>query len=85
VGQVSGVIDAIRVAANAQHEGIRRISVAMDGIDQATRHNALLVEQSAQGASSLAYQTRHLRHAAFAFTLTECEVENRPLALANIA
>ncbi len=83
VGQVSEVIDAIRTASADQHEGIRHISVAMEGIDQATRHNASLVEQSAEGASSLAEQTQHLRRAAFAFKLVREVVESRHIALAN--
>jgi methyl-accepting chemotaxis protein len=85
VERVSGVIDAIRVAANDQHEGISLISAAMGGIDQATRHNAKMVERSVAGAQGLSQQTQHLRGAVSVFKLAGEYVDFRPLALANYA
>ncbi len=85
VERVSGVIDAIRVAANDQHEGISLISAAMGGIDQATRHNAKMVEQSVAGAQGLSQQTQQLRGAVSVFKLAGKYVDFRPLALANYA
>jgi methyl-accepting chemotaxis protein len=39
----------------------------MDGLDQATQQNAAMVEESAAGATSQAYETKNLRHAVAAF------------------
>ena len=71
VDQVSGVIEDIRLAAHEQHEGISLISTAMGSIDQATRQNAVMVQQSADGARGLAQQTQQLRGAIAAFTLPD--------------
>ena len=85
VGQVSGVIEHIRLAAQEQHEGISLISTAMGGIDQATRQNAVMVQQSADGAKGLARQIQQLRGAIAAFTLPIEEPEKRLLANAQSA
>lgn len=88
VGQVSAVIENIRLAANDQHEGIHLISNAMGSIDQATQQNAAMVEESAAGAWSLAQETQHLRIALAVFKLengVEVSHGNMPLALANYA
>ncbi|MBC7918937.1 MAG: HAMP domain-containing protein [Rhodoferax sp.] len=69
VGQVSSVIEQIRLAAQEQHEGIGLISTSMGGIDQATQQNAAMVEESAAGAESLAEEANHLRAAVSAFKL----------------
>jgi methyl-accepting chemotaxis protein len=71
VGEVTLVIEAIRQAANEQHEGIALIGEAMVGIDQATQQNAAMVEESAAGAMSLREQTHHLRQALQGFKLGE--------------
>jgi methyl-accepting chemotaxis protein len=71
VGEVTLAIEAIRHAANEQHEGIALISQAMVGIDQATQQNAAMVEESAAGALSLRAQTHHLRLALQSFKLGE--------------
>ncbi len=84
VGQVSGVIEEIRAAANEQLEGIEHINASMGGIDQATQQNAAMVEESAAGALSLAQETQHLRRAVSVFKLgrrAENFESNRPLAL----
>ena len=69
VDEVTLVIEAIRQAANEQHEGIALISAAMVGIDEATQQNAAMVEESAAGAMSLREQTHHLRQALQGFKL----------------
>jgi methyl-accepting chemotaxis protein len=84
VGQVSMVIEDIRVAAHEQFEGIGLISTAMNGIDQATQLNAAMVEESAAGAISLAEETQHLRSAVSVFKLEktiENSERNMPLTL----
>jgi methyl-accepting chemotaxis protein len=88
VGQVSSVIEQIRVAANEQHEGIGMISTAMGGIDQATQQNAAMVEESAAGAQSLVEQANHLRSAVAAFKLgaaDHSDIPRRQMALAAYA
>jgi methyl-accepting chemotaxis protein len=88
VGQVSTVIEEIRVAANEQLQGIEHINASMAGIDQATQENAAMVEESAAGALSLAQETQHLRSAVAVFKLGAFQVKlmsNRPLALVNYA
>jgi methyl-accepting chemotaxis protein len=81
VGEVTLVIEAIRTAANEQHEGIALISDAMVGIDQATQQNAAMVEESAAGAMSLREQTTHLRRALQSFKLGDDFESNPRLAL----
>ena len=81
----AGVPGALRVAATDQHEGIRVLSSAMGGNDQATRHNAKMVEQSVTGAQGLSQQTQHLRGAVSVFKLAGEYVDFRPLAPANYA
>ena len=66
---VASIIDDIRGAANEQFEGIHLISMAMDGIDQATQQNAAMVEESAVGTRSLADEVSRLRSALTAFKL----------------
>jgi methyl-accepting chemotaxis protein len=86
VGQMSAVIDGIRLAANEQLQGIEHIHASMGGLDQATQQNAAMVEESAAGAQSLAQETQHLRSAVAVFKLGKFKEEywpNRPLALAN--
>lgn len=88
VGQVSAVIDQIRVAAQEQHEGIGLISAAMGGIDQATQQNAAMVEESAAGAMSLAEEVKHLRGAVSVFKLHHGEAGvglAKPVALVGYA
>jgi methyl-accepting chemotaxis protein len=72
---VSKIIEEIRVAANEQFEGIHLISVAMDGIDQATQQNAAMVEESAAGTRSLADEVGNLRSALTVFRVTEGDGE----------
>ncbi|QTN28434.1 HAMP domain-containing protein [Rhodoferax sp. AJA081-3] len=70
VGNVSTVIEAIRVAANEQVEGIRAISAAMGGLDQSTQQNAAMVQESAAGARGLSAEADQLHAAVSVFRLT---------------
>ncbi|WP_158558873.1 methyl-accepting chemotaxis protein [Rhodoferax lacus] len=72
---VSAIIEDIRLASNEQFEGIHLISVAMEGIDQATQQNAAMVEESAAGTRSLADEVSHLRNALTVFRLTASQPE----------
>lgn len=70
VDQVAKTIECIRAAAIEQFEGIHLISLAMDGIDQATQQNAAMVQQSAVGTQSLAEEVDRLRGALGVFKLS---------------
>ncbi len=86
VGQVSGAVEAIRLAAQLQLQDIERIHASMGGLDEATQQNAAMVEESAAGAASLAQETQHLRRAVGVFTVDSSRSrmwKNMPLALAN--
>ena len=85
VGSVQGVshiIEDIRQAANAQFEGIHRISHAMATMDQATQENAAMVEQSTVGTRGLSDEVGQLRSALQAFKLADNPAMQRPFAAA---
>jgi methyl-accepting chemotaxis protein len=63
VGQVTEVIEQIRIAAQQQREGIEHISQTMTGLDSATQQNVAMVEESTASAMSLAEEAQHLRSA----------------------
>lgn len=85
VGQVSTVIQEIRVATREQLEGIDEINTSMGGIDRATQKNAAMVEESAAGAMCLAQEVTHLRQAVSVFKLAEGADDYSPnRALARI-
>lgn len=69
VGDVSAVIEAIRLAANEQVDGIRAISAAMGGLDQSTQQNAAMVQESAAGAMGLSAEADKLHAAVSVFRL----------------
>ena len=86
VGEVAGIIEAIRAAATEQFEGIHLISLSMDGIDQATQQNAAMVQESAVGTKNLADEVLHLRTALGMFKLagpSHSEPGGHPTAIAN--
>ena len=70
VGDVSAVIEAIRLAANEQVDGIRAISASMGGLDQSTQQNAAMVQESAAGAMGLSAEADKLHAAVSAFRLS---------------
>ena len=88
VHEVSTTIESIRLTAHEQLEAVVHIHTSMGGLDQATQQNAAMVEESAAGATSLAYETQNLRHAVAVFKVTHDQGKswsNRPLALAGYA
>ena len=88
VQEVSQIIEAIRTAANEQFEGIHMISVAMDGIEQATQQNAAMVEESAAGTRSLADEVGRLRSALTVFRVSDPQAPDAlpvPPALADFS
>ncbi|MDT8992204.1 methyl-accepting chemotaxis protein [Curvibacter sp. APW13] len=87
VGEVARVIEAIRIAANDQNEGLRLISLAMQGIDASTQQNAAMVQESAAGARSLAEEASGLDRAVAVFRVRkDSEFQaNRDTALLQYA
>jgi methyl-accepting chemotaxis protein len=82
VHEVSTTIESIRLTAHEQLEAVVHIHTSMGGLDQATQQNAAMVEESAAGATSLAYETQNLRHAVAVFKVTHDQGQswsNRPL------
>jgi methyl-accepting chemotaxis protein len=60
VQHVSGIIEEITAASEAQHAGIQQINHAVDQMDEATQQNAALVEQAAASAAALKEQAGSL-------------------------
>ena len=60
VQHVSGIIEEITAASEAQHAGIQQVNHAVDQMDEATQQNAALVEQAAASAAALKEQASSL-------------------------
>jgi methyl-accepting chemotaxis protein len=69
VRQVTDVMTEIAASAQAQGEGLRDVSGAVQQLDQMTQQNAALVEQSAAASASLNDQAVQLSHAVRQFKL----------------
>ena len=66
---VSGIMGDISAASAEQDAGIEQVNQAIVQMDEATQHNAALVEQVAAGATSLADQADRLAGAISMFKL----------------
>jgi methyl-accepting chemotaxis protein-1 (serine sensor receptor) len=67
IGRVARLVGEITAASKEQSEGIRQASLTVTQMDEVTRHNAALVEESAATANSLADQARQLSELTAAF------------------
>jgi len=79
VQHVSGIIEEITAASEAQHAGIQEVNLAVDQMDAATQQNAVLVEQSAASAAALNEQAGSLLRTVRVFRIN---AENQPLRIA---
>ncbi|MEM8515482.1 methyl-accepting chemotaxis protein [Massilia sp. MP_M2] len=79
VRHVSGIIEEITAASEAQHAGIQEVNLAIGQMDEATRQNAVLVEQSAASAAALNEQTGSLLRTVSVFRIN---TESNPLLIA---
>lgn len=71
VGRVTEMIGEISTAAAEQNTGISQVGLAVANLDEMTRQNAALVEQSAAAAESLKFQAARLAEAVAVFRLGE--------------
>jgi len=69
VSEVNGLIAQISSAGQAQGQGLAAVHARMGELDEATRHNAALVEQSAAAAGALRQQAEQLSQAVQQFKL----------------
>jgi methyl-accepting chemotaxis protein len=69
IGKVSSIVGEIAAASGEQLDGIVHVNAALAQIDQATQHNAALVEQAAAAAASMRQQAGELARAVGIFTL----------------
>jgi methyl-accepting chemotaxis protein len=69
IGRVSTIVSEIADASAVQLEGIVHVHAALGQIDQATQHNAALVEEAAAAATSMRQQAGELSRAVDVFTL----------------
>jgi methyl-accepting chemotaxis protein len=70
IGQVSTIVSEIADASAEQLEGIVQVHAALAQIDQATQHNAALVEEAAAAATSMRQQAGELSRAVDIFTIS---------------
>jgi methyl-accepting chemotaxis protein len=78
VRHVSGIIEEITAASEAQHAGIQEVNLAVDQMDEATQQNAVLVEQSAASAAALNEQAGSLSRTVRVFRIN---AETEPLRI----
>jgi methyl-accepting chemotaxis protein len=69
VERVTGLINQIAGATQAQHQGVGSVHAAMHQLDEMTQANAALVEESAAAAGSLHLQARSLAEVVGRFRL----------------
>jgi len=79
VRHVSGIIEEITAASEAQHAGIQEVNHAVDQMGEATQQNAVLVEQSAASAAALNEQAGSLLRTVRVFRIN---TETQPLRIA---
>ena len=71
VGRVSGVVNGICTAAASQSEGLGEVNSAVHKLDDTTRQNAVLVEQSTAAAVSLREEAQVLQQLVNRFQLAQ--------------
>ena len=78
VHRVNDIIAEISAAAAEQNSGIGQINQAMTQLDQATQHNATLVEQATRAAAELQTQSERLREVADSFHVDAAQAGHPP-------
>jgi len=69
IQRVTHIVGEITTASIEQSQGVHEVGQAVTQMDQATQHNAALVEESAAASDSLKQQAAHLVQAVSAFKL----------------
>ncbi len=67
IRRVTDIMGEIRAASSAQSTGMAQVGEAVERMDQATQHNAALVERSAAAAASLQQQATQLLQSVASF------------------
>jgi methyl-accepting chemotaxis protein len=71
IERVSDMIDSMQISLEKQTQGIQKVSVALNEIDDSTQQNAALVEEISTTSSSIIEQVRYLESSTKTFkTLT---------------
>ena len=71
IEQVSEMIDSMQISLEKQTQGIQKVSLALNEIDDSTQQNAALVEEISTTSSSIIEQVRYLESSTKTFkTLT---------------
>jgi methyl-accepting chemotaxis protein len=69
IDRVARTVDEIRAASVAQSAEVESVSGSVQGMDEATRHNAMRVRESAAAAEQLQHQAQRLVAAVSVFKL----------------
>jgi methyl-accepting chemotaxis protein len=85
IGRVTGIMGEISAAGREQTTGIEQINVAVTQMDDVTRQNASLVEESAAAAASLKEQADTLAAVVATFKLDGREGSPRLEAVSDVA
>ena len=80
VRKVADVIGEITSATAEQSTGLAHVNLSVSDLDQMTRQNAALVEQSAAAADSLRVQSEQLAQAVAVFKIKPSPAESAPQA-----
>ncbi len=84
VGNVTGIMAKIGVAAQSQASGIEQINQVIKQLDETTQHNAAQVEEAAVAAESLHAQADALVRLASVFRLADGHGGHRPATVSAI-
>lgn len=71
IKRVTDLMGEISAASDRQSQDVVSVGVSISQMDEATRHNAALVEEVAAAASSLVTQAQELVDTAAVFVLAE--------------
>lgn len=78
IKRLTDIVGEITSASTEQSAGVVQVGQAITQMDQATQHNAALVEQSAAAAESLRQQADQLLHAVAVFNLDPNRASQHP-------
>jgi methyl-accepting chemotaxis protein len=72
VARVNDIIGEIAAASGEQRQGIEQVNTAITQMDEATQHNAALVEEATAASQAVEEQGRRLTQAISSFNLGVC-------------
>lgn len=83
VQTINTLVTEIAQTANLESEGIEQVSAAISHMDQATQHNAAMVEESTAASRDLASETKTLRELVGYFSVGDARRDNAVTAQAR--